>query len=194
MDEIYVIVLIDSALYSAPNIFEFDDVKRGVLCQLFGGVHKQFVDSARGRCRSVQLVVICLYISELFISRVTFIYLFVVVRSTCSCAAILEQASLSYCNMLSTSHIVVCTPQGGDRHPSVSLPMSQRCCVWVCICACLYVCMYLFSFIINVKEGQRVYFWFSISWNIPHPLFNLCMLLGSRYQASGAGKWRPGAV
>eukprot|EP00047_Mylnosiga_fluctuans_P002952 m.226726 g.226726 ORF g.226726 m.226726 type:complete len:825 (+) comp11469_c0_seq1:44-2518(+) len=43
----------------APNIFEFDDVKRGVLCQLFGGVHKQFSDTASGRCRGEIHVLLC---------------------------------------------------------------------------------------------------------------------------------------
>lgn len=43
----------------APNIFEFDDVKRGVLCQLFGGVHKEFKDASRGRCRGEIHVLLC---------------------------------------------------------------------------------------------------------------------------------------
>ena len=35
----------------APNIFEFEEVKKGVLCQLFGGTNKQFNESGRGRFR-----------------------------------------------------------------------------------------------------------------------------------------------
>ena len=36
---------------SAPNIFEFENVKRGVMCQLFGGANKHFRESGRGRFR-----------------------------------------------------------------------------------------------------------------------------------------------
>ena len=43
----------------APNIFEFDDVKRGVLLQLFGGSHKDFKESGRGRFRGEINVLLC---------------------------------------------------------------------------------------------------------------------------------------
>lgn len=36
----------------APSIFGNDDVKKGVLCQLFGGCEKRFSQSGRGRFRS----------------------------------------------------------------------------------------------------------------------------------------------
>lgn len=35
----------------APSIWENDDVKKGVLCQLFGGANKSFSQSGRGRFR-----------------------------------------------------------------------------------------------------------------------------------------------
>jgi DNA replication licensing factor MCM4 len=35
----------------APSIWEQDDIKKGLLCQLFGGVNKNFVESGRGRFR-----------------------------------------------------------------------------------------------------------------------------------------------
>ena len=35
----------------APSIWEQDDIKKGLLCQLFGGVNKTFVESGRGRFR-----------------------------------------------------------------------------------------------------------------------------------------------
>jgi len=35
----------------APSIFEEDDVKRGLLCQLFGGTTKAPAQSSKGRCR-----------------------------------------------------------------------------------------------------------------------------------------------
>eukprot|EP00040_Diaphanoeca_grandis_P003779 m.25877 g.25877 ORF g.25877 m.25877 type:complete len:850 (+) comp15196_c0_seq1:211-2760(+) len=43
----------------APNIFEFEDVKRGVLLQLFGGAQKDFTDSGRGRFRGEINVLLC---------------------------------------------------------------------------------------------------------------------------------------
>ena len=35
----------------APSIFGYEDVKRGILCQLFGGTHKDFAEAGRGRFR-----------------------------------------------------------------------------------------------------------------------------------------------
>ena len=35
----------------APSIWELDDVKRGILCLLFGGTHKKFSQSGEGRFR-----------------------------------------------------------------------------------------------------------------------------------------------
>lgn len=35
----------------APSIWEYDDIKKGLLCQLFGGVNKNFSQSNRGRFR-----------------------------------------------------------------------------------------------------------------------------------------------
>ena len=41
-------ILVDSL---APSIWENDDVKKGLLLQLFGGVSKDFTESGRGRFR-----------------------------------------------------------------------------------------------------------------------------------------------
>lgn len=35
----------------APSIWELDDVKMGILCQLFGGTHKEYKESGLGRFR-----------------------------------------------------------------------------------------------------------------------------------------------
>ena len=35
----------------APSIWEMDDVKKGVLCLLFGGTHKKFKKENEGRFR-----------------------------------------------------------------------------------------------------------------------------------------------
>jgi DNA replication licensing factor MCM4 len=43
----------------APNIYEFDDVKKGVLLQLFGGTDKTFTNSGRGRFRGEINVLLC---------------------------------------------------------------------------------------------------------------------------------------
>jgi DNA replication licensing factor MCM4 len=34
---------------AAPSIWELDDVKKGVLCQLFGGTQKQFDRAQEGK-------------------------------------------------------------------------------------------------------------------------------------------------
>jgi len=36
----------------APSIWENEDVKKGILCQLFGGTEKDFTKAGRGRFRS----------------------------------------------------------------------------------------------------------------------------------------------
>jgi DNA replication licensing factor MCM4 len=41
-------ILVDSV---APSIWENDDVKKGILCQLFGGCKKEFSQAGRGRFR-----------------------------------------------------------------------------------------------------------------------------------------------
>lgn len=38
-------------LYSAPSIYENDDIKKGILLQLFGGTKKDFKNTGRGRFR-----------------------------------------------------------------------------------------------------------------------------------------------
>jgi len=43
----------------APSIYEFDDVKRGVLCQLFGATHKVMATSGAGRFRGDINILLC---------------------------------------------------------------------------------------------------------------------------------------
>lgn len=43
----------------APNIYDFEDVKKGVLLQLFGGTDKTFKNSGRGRFRGEINVLLC---------------------------------------------------------------------------------------------------------------------------------------
>lgn len=43
----------------APSIWENQDVKKGILCQLFGGCSKQFAGSGRGRFRGEINVLLC---------------------------------------------------------------------------------------------------------------------------------------
>ena len=49
-------LLIDSL---APSIWENNDVKKGILCQLFGGVSKVFSQGGRGRFRGEINVLMC---------------------------------------------------------------------------------------------------------------------------------------
>mmetsp|Transcript_76064 Transcript_76064/g.226695 ORF Transcript_76064/g.226695 Transcript_76064/m.226695 type:complete len:901 (+) Transcript_76064:61-2763(+) len=43
----------------APSIFEEDEVKRGLLCQLFGGTPKAIAQSSKGRCRPEINTLLC---------------------------------------------------------------------------------------------------------------------------------------
>lgn len=43
----------------APSIWENQDVKKGILCQLFGGVSKEFSQSGRGRYRGEINILLC---------------------------------------------------------------------------------------------------------------------------------------
>ena len=43
----------------APSIWENHDVKKGILCQLFGGVSKEFSQSGRGRYRGEINILLC---------------------------------------------------------------------------------------------------------------------------------------
>mmetsp|Transcript_41450 Transcript_41450/g.29875 ORF Transcript_41450/g.29875 Transcript_41450/m.29875 type:complete len:98 (+) Transcript_41450:1245-1538(+) len=49
-------MLVDSL---APSIWESQDVKKGILCQLFGGLAKEFSQSGKGRFRSEINVLLC---------------------------------------------------------------------------------------------------------------------------------------
>lgn len=42
----------------APSIYENEDIKKGILCQLFGGANKDFADTGRGKFRFVWLALI----------------------------------------------------------------------------------------------------------------------------------------
>lgn len=39
--------------FSAPSIYENQDIKKGIMCQLFGGASKDFTSAGRGKFRSV---------------------------------------------------------------------------------------------------------------------------------------------
>ena len=43
----------------APGIWELEDIKKGLLCQLFGGTNKAFQDASRGRFRGDINVLLC---------------------------------------------------------------------------------------------------------------------------------------
>lgn len=43
----------------APNIWELDDVKKGILCQLFGGTHKEYTEVGIGKFRGEINVLMC---------------------------------------------------------------------------------------------------------------------------------------
>ncbi|XP_046842980.1 DNA replication licensing factor mcm4-like [Xenia sp. Carnegie-2017] len=43
----------------APSIYENDDIKKGILCQLFGGTNKDFSQVGRGRFRSDINILLC---------------------------------------------------------------------------------------------------------------------------------------
>ncbi|KAL6065643.1 DNA replication licensing factor, mcm4 component [Balamuthia mandrillaris] len=43
----------------APSIWEMDDVKKGILCQLFGGTTKKFTSAAAPRCRGEINILLC---------------------------------------------------------------------------------------------------------------------------------------
>lgn len=44
-------LLILSVLFLAPSIYENEDVKKGILLQLFGGNRKDFSNTGRGKFR-----------------------------------------------------------------------------------------------------------------------------------------------
>ena len=46
----------------APSIYENEDIKKGILCQLFGGANKDFTDTGRGKFRFVQSALIVIII------------------------------------------------------------------------------------------------------------------------------------
>lgn len=43
----------------APSIYENDDIKKGILCQLFGGTYKDFSHAGRGKFRSDINILLC---------------------------------------------------------------------------------------------------------------------------------------
>ena len=44
---------------SAPSIYENDDIKKGILLQMFGGTRKDFQDTGRGRFRAEVNILLC---------------------------------------------------------------------------------------------------------------------------------------
>ena len=47
---------------TAPSIYENEDIKKGILCQLFGGANKDFADTGRGKFRFVWSALIVIII------------------------------------------------------------------------------------------------------------------------------------
>ena len=43
----------------APSIYEHDDIKKGILLQLFGGTRKDFKNSGRGKFRAEINILLC---------------------------------------------------------------------------------------------------------------------------------------
>jgi DNA replication licensing factor MCM4 len=43
----------------APSIFGHEDIKKGILLQLFGGTKKSFIDAGRKSCRSQINILLC---------------------------------------------------------------------------------------------------------------------------------------
>lgn len=43
----------------APSIYENEDIKKGILCQLFGGANKDFAETGRGKFRSEVNILLC---------------------------------------------------------------------------------------------------------------------------------------
>ena len=43
----------------APSIYEHDDIKKGILLQLFGGTNKDFQKVGRGKCRAEINILLC---------------------------------------------------------------------------------------------------------------------------------------
>jgi DNA replication licensing factor MCM4 len=43
----------------APQIWELEDIKKGILCQLFGGTRKEFQHSGSGRFRGEINILLC---------------------------------------------------------------------------------------------------------------------------------------
>lgn len=73
----------------APSIWENDDVKKGILCQLFGGTQKEFSEAGRGRFR---FLLFLKYLDFFYISNLELI-------SIVCLLVILPLLSLNYCNM-----------------------------------------------------------------------------------------------
>jgi DNA replication licensing factor MCM4 len=46
-------------LFIAPSIFGHEDIKKGILLQLFGGTKKTFIDAGRKSCRSQINILLC---------------------------------------------------------------------------------------------------------------------------------------
>lgn len=45
--------------YLAPSIWELDDIKKGILCQLFGGTNKNYTEEGIGRFRGDINILLC---------------------------------------------------------------------------------------------------------------------------------------
>ena len=45
--------------HTAPSIYENDDIKKGILLQLFGGTRKDFQNAGRGKFRAEVNILLC---------------------------------------------------------------------------------------------------------------------------------------
>lgn len=53
----------------APSIYENEDIKKGILLQLFGGTKKSFTSSGRGNFRYLFVLVLCHFVLYLITPR-----------------------------------------------------------------------------------------------------------------------------
>lgn len=78
---------------SAPSIYEHEDIKKGILCQLFGGTSKDATNAGRGKFRQDIYFSSCSYVG------MCHYYLLLEPRSTYCCVVILVRVNPNFFNM-----------------------------------------------------------------------------------------------
>jgi hypothetical protein len=81
--------------YLAPSIYENDDIKKGILCQLFGGTNKDFSHAGRGKFRYNGMSILLDFCCNLF-SKPMLIFDSAELILIFSCVAILVPANHNY--------------------------------------------------------------------------------------------------